>query len=239
MKLKTLFQPKKWLATSSKHGNAVGSTDKEYRASHGSSSDTLSNDYSDSTMGNSSKRHSSQKNNKNRKSKTTRPMAIPELVVEYKTPNEKVITAFMNAWNNHTSLEETLSFFASPEVLVKFEDTPSITGGILAAEHDKLYKSFPDIKFTYECIKEDRAGQVVVEELRASATHTGEPYGFGPFPPVPTSNKSVANDPERLWFTVKDGKIVMMQVISLGDITGPPGFYVQIGGTMEMPPPVP
>ncbi|CAB9502558.1 expressed unknown protein [Seminavis robusta] len=139
--------------------------------------------------------------------------------------------------NHHGTIQEKQSFFSSGGVPVKFEDAPSITSDIWIAETEKAQQSFPDIHFQYESIKGDRSGMVLVEELNASGTHTGKPYGFAHFPPVSTTYNFIVNDPERLWFKVKDGKITAMEVISLGDLTGPPGFYAQVGGKMEMPPP--
>ena len=69
--------------------------------------------------------------------------------------------------------------------------------------------------------------------------HTGPAFGFAVFPPVPTTNKHVVLDPERLWFTLKDGKIDKIEVIALGNLTGPAGLYLSIGGKMDMPPPSP
>jgi hypothetical protein len=39
-----------------------------------------------------------------------------------------------------------------------------------------------------------------------------------------------------IWFTInKDGKITQAKLISLGGLTGPVGFYLNVGGTLEMP----
>ncbi|CAB9496824.1 expressed unknown protein [Seminavis robusta] len=182
---------------------------------------------------------SSKKNKKTKRngSKTKKASSIPREVQEHRTPSEMVVAGYVEALDRHASVEELLEFFASKDVKVKLEDGQSINALILAEEDQKLYKSFPNMKFGYQSIKEDRAGLVVVEELQVSGTYTGEPYGFDHFPPVSASNEHAINDPERMWFAVKDGKIQVMEIISLGDNTGPPGLYLQIGGKMDMQPP--
>ncbi|CAB9496819.1 expressed unknown protein [Seminavis robusta] len=249
MNIKHIFQPKKWTLTSKQPDAEDPAVQKKVGASKNDtmrcSATTFSSDVSMSTHKSKTSRSSSKSGGRSRKSSKSsksgnRPhqiSKIPESIVEYQSPNEKVIIAFLKAWNNHSNFEETLSFFDSKDTPVKLEDGKSLTGEIFAAERQKVYKSFPDITFTYESLKEDGHGVVVVDELHVCGTHTGEPYGFAHFPPAPTSNRRVVNDPERLWFKVKDGKVVLMQVISLGDVTGPPGLYVQVGGKLEMPPP--
>jgi hypothetical protein len=164
--------------------------------------------------------------------------SIPESMVESQTANERLVATFIEMNNRGCpTYEEFLSFYASDKVTIKFEDVPNITSGVMGSEMMKLHQSFPDFRFSYDCIKETKPGKVVVEEMVVSGTHMGAPYAFSWYPPVPTSNKHCVNDPERMWFTVKDGKIVMQEIISLGDISGCAGFYLQVGGSMDMPPP--
>ncbi|CAB9512521.1 expressed unknown protein [Seminavis robusta] len=152
-----------------------------------------------------------------------------------RTPNEKVVANYMSAWNRHCSIEENLGFYESDDTPLRIEDTPDMPAKMFMVEMDKIFKSFPDIHFKHGTIKEEKPGQVFVDSIRVSATHTGEPYAFANFPPVPTTNKHIINDPERFLFFLKNGKITVMQVISLGDMTGPPGLYMQIGGKLQAP----
>ncbi|CAB9496822.1 expressed unknown protein [Seminavis robusta] len=194
------------------------------------------------TSGDFSQSASSSKKNKKRNKKrngreTQNTSSIPQEVEEFKTANEKVVSGLLAALNQHGRAEEMEKFFKSGDVRVKFEDAPSITSDIWVAVARQMMQSFPNLHFQYESIKEERSGVVLVEELQASGTHTAEPYAFAHFPPIPTCHKHIVNDPERLWLRVKDGKITDMECVSLGDLTGPAGFYVQCGGKMDMPPP--
>ncbi|CAB9524892.1 expressed unknown protein [Seminavis robusta] len=132
---------------------------------------------------------------------------IPDIVEEHVTTNEKIVTRLMDAWNNTAAtVGEICGFFADDGVEVQFEESPINTAKFFAVELNKIHKSFPDIRLQYESIKENGGGQVVVEELNVSATHTGEPYAYAHYPPVARTNKRVVNDPECLYFTIKDGK---------------------------------
>ncbi|CAB9496817.1 expressed unknown protein [Seminavis robusta] len=245
MKLKHIFQPNRWSIKNKNKQQEAGDDQTVQKkeidplADDVSKSNTASVSFSSSSSSRSSKKKRKSKKKDRSGSNSKEASSVPDCVVEHQTPNEKFITSFLAAMNNHQSMDQLLNFFSSPEVEVKFEDAPSITAAMWASETEKLSKSFPDIQYSYESIKQDHHGLVVVEELQVSGTHSGEPYSFAYFPPVPTTNKHIINDPERVWFKVKDGKIALVQDISLGDLTGPPGFYVQIGGKMDMPPPLP
>ncbi|CAB9507358.1 expressed unknown protein [Seminavis robusta] len=208
-----------------------------------SSSLTEASDGSDRPHGKPSKqkkRHSSKRSSSKSNNKVDNNKIKEHDQKEGRTANEKVIDALLAGWNGTPTIEENLSHFASPDVVIKFEDMPSITARIMAVEMDKCYKSFPNLHFHYESVKEVRPGHVLVEDLQVSGTHTGEPFAFAHFPAIPTSNKHLVNDHERLWFTVnKEGKIVLQEAIALGSVTGIAGFYMQLGGKMDMPPPPP
>ena len=156
-----------------------------------------------------------------------------------RTPNEQAIDAYLAAVNRREPMEELLKHFTSKDVPVLMEDNPPVNALFLLTEICKCYTSFPDLAFGSESIKEVRPGEVLMEEMRVTGTHTGPAFGFAVFPPVPTTNKHVVLDPERLWFTLKDGKIDKIEVIALGNLTGPAGLYLSIGGKMDMPPPSP
>ena len=66
----------------------------------------------------------------------------------------------------------------------------------------------------------------------ASGTHTGAPYGFGPYPAIEATGRVVLNDPEEATITIdeKTGLITNMRFVAKGCRSGPPGFYEQIGG---------
>ena len=74
-----------------------------------------------------------------------------------------------------------------------------------------------------------------MEDVEVTGTHTGVPVAFANLPPVTTSHKHVVLDKERLWVTMKDGKIDKMEIIALGNLTGPVGMYMAVGGTFPPP----
>lgn len=92
---------------------------------------------------------------------------------------------------------------------------------------------FPDLQFDYESIECNGQDQAIIKGLRVSGTHQG-PYGFGPYPEIPATQIKCQNDPEDvfLWIDPADGKITKVKFIAKGKLTGPPGFYQQIGGVI-------
>ncbi|CAB9496823.1 expressed unknown protein [Seminavis robusta] len=240
MKLKNPFKSSKWNASSKNNdGEApvAAKKDDEHSVFSASTINTASLSASSKSGRSHEKKKKGSSGKKSKSSKTKPPSSIPQEVEEFKTANETVVAGLIDVINGHGTAEEMASFFKSGDIRVKFEDAPSITAAMFTGVVKMLHGSFPDFRLQYESIKEDRSGVVLVEELRASGTHTGEPFGFAHFPPIPASHKHVINDPERMWFKVRDGKIVDIECLSLGDLTGPPGFYLQLGGKMDMPPP--
>ena len=69
-------------------------------------------------------------------------------------------------------------------------------------------------------------------QIVARGTHTGAPYAYGPFSPIPTTGRYLENDPEEstMYFI---GDKIFKHVISPkgeGQMTGFAGFYTQLGG---------
>ena len=100
----------------------------------------------------------------------------------------------------------------------------------LAGEVDKLKQSFPDFCLIHKFLKDGRNGEPVAARFVAVGTHTGVPFGFGPCEPIPAQGKKVINDPEEFHYFFRKGKICRIRVYPQGDMTGPSGFYTQIGG---------
>ena len=100
-----------------------------------------------------------------------------------------------------------------------------------------IYASFPDLHFFWESMSikgQDKDGSVLVaiQDYYGIGKHTGAPYFFGPYPPVPTSNKTVRDENIEFTFTVKNGKITNATIDAFGMVVGPPGFYTKIGGVV-------
>ncbi|CAB9507059.1 expressed unknown protein [Seminavis robusta] len=148
------------------------------------------------------------------------------------TLNEQIIEKYVAAVNAHSPADDLIAFYASDKVQVKFDDMAPITARALQTEIVSLTKSFKDFRFNYDSIKEVEPGKVMVEDLCVTGTHNGQPYKFAVYPPITATGKHVVLDPERIWYTMKDGKIVHEVVTALGLLTGPAGFYLAIGGKL-------
>lgn len=93
-----------------------------------------------------------------------------------------------------------------------------------------LFTSFPDFGFAWNDVQQTGPGQVEIGFFQASGTHTGKPYGFGPYPPMEAKGIAVKNDPEKVIIEVAHDMIQKVTFIATGELTGPPGVYIQIGG---------
>ncbi|CAB9517118.1 expressed unknown protein [Seminavis robusta] len=152
----------------------------------------------------------------------------------FKFSNEQIIEQYMAAKNRHASVEELLEFWTSDKAKAKFDDHGSMTARQLLTEINNLNQGFEDMMFTFESIEEVEPGVVLVEQLVVTGTHTSD-LKFMDFPVIPKTNRHVVLDPERLYFTVKNGKITKMEDTALGNLTGPPGMYMAVGGKLIKP----
>jgi ketosteroid isomerase-like protein len=143
---------------------------------------------------------------------------------------EDVVQKFIAAMNQRCTETEYLNFYASPTTPVDFEDNTSTTAEELAADMAKVFASFQDFKMTYSYIREYKPGTVAVEKVVFSGTHNGSPFAIGSFPPVAATNKHVFLHEQMMFLTIEDGKITKNKIFSLGQLTGPVGFYQAIGG---------
>lgn len=104
-----------------------------------------------------------------------------------------------------------------------------------ALEHERMCASFPDLSMRYFNVTHC-CGAVVLQGVRFSGTHTGAAYAFGPCPLIETTHKYVENDPEEIYYFFQSGKekhkdkICRIIVCPKGEMTGPAGFYTQLGG---------
>ena len=106
---------------------------------------------------------------------------------------------------------------------------------VFIATCEALWASFPDNKVSWESVKEIRPGVVLIKDYRAAGTHTGAPYSFGPYKPIPATGKYVEEDPCQLTLHIKKGKVSKFQIdVRDGDLVGPPGYYQKIGGDFSM-----
>jgi len=145
----------------------------------------------------------------------------------------QVVESFMAIAAKHDD-KALLATFKSPSARIHLEDGFSMDAQTFCDTLRIMWDAFPDHKFCYETL--EVVGETVeLDNLVSSATHTGAPYTIGPkFPAIPAAGKYVINDQERLVFTfTEDGeRLEDMSVISFGNVTGPAGFYEQIGGKL-------
>lgn len=144
-----------------------------------------------------------------------------------KVPEMEFVELFMHFFEKHDV--KGIDFLSKLETQISFKETTMLIGDFLD-ELDGMFKSFPDMSFEARDIKVIAPGKVEVGFFQTNGTHTGKPYGFGPYPEVPTSNIKFKNDPERFVFEVEDGKLNKLTVIPTGEYSGPMGAYLQIGG---------
>ena len=91
---------------------------------------------------------------------------------------------------------------------------------------ETVFQVFPDIKWTYNKLSDDG---IMDGPVTVTGTHTGGPFGIGPYPPIDTTGIKCTNL-ETWKFTFENGKIKTFE--ASGEMSGPPGFYLQIGGKL-------
>ena len=100
-------------------------------------------------------------------------------------------------------------------------------------------ESFPDLHFHWKSMsikgingpESKHPGTVVViKNYYGIGTHTGKPYGFGPYPPIAATGKRIRDQKIEFTFVVRDGKISHAIIDAFGQVVGPPGFYTKLGG---------
>lgn len=93
----------------------------------------------------------------------------------------------------------------------------------------KIMESLPDYHFEYRKAVGHR-GAVVLKVVRAGGTHSGTPFGYGPFAPLSPTGKFVENDPEEVYFFFREGEEKISKIMSFatGEFSGAPGLYAQL-----------
>jgi hypothetical protein len=97
---------------------------------------------------------------------------------------------------------------------------------------ENICRSFTDFNFRYTKMRHVD-GVIILQGFRACGTHNGDPFGFGPFEPLPAEGKFVENDPEEAYFYFQANnhkQFCRVAWYTMGDMTGPSGLYTQLGG---------
>jgi hypothetical protein len=139
------------------------------------------------------------------------------------------VKAFLDSQNS--GVRQTLLAVAAPGCLFRFEGAEFLLETWIE-DSIKINSSFPDFHLYHEKIVDVSPTQAMIVNLQATGTHTGAPYGFGPYPEISATVIYCKNDYEDVTVTIdaETGMIVCMTVVAKGPSSGPPGFYDQIGG---------
>lgn len=106
------------------------------------------------------------------------------------TVKERLVEDFIGLLDAHQEFDSV--FAAKADILYK--DAPMTVNGY-QEEMNKVFRSFPDFSLVVKgSIHESGQGIVVADLCCERGTHTGEPYGFGPYPEIPISGKHVRSD---------------------------------------------
>jgi len=169
--------------------------------------------------------------------------AKKENLAPEKPRNIQVAEAFMASWNNFTNAngrEVAVALFTTPNATCHYEDGLKLKADEVMDALELIFKSFPDTKFAHGeiTIPKDNKKYVIIDGFQFSGTHTGAPYSMVPgvFPEIEAAGTHAVNDEERIILKLDDDyKIRSMEVVAFGSMTGPPGLYEQIGGSLVPP----
>ena len=138
---------------------------------------------------------------------------------------------FVETFNSHDA--ESIAKTMSPTCSIEFIEAKMSCDSFME-ENRMVLKCFPDINFAYKSVKDIAPNVAFIDKLCVTATHTGAPYGFGPYPAIEPKGYKIKNDPEDTTITIdpETGLITRMKIVAHGRLSGPPGFYEQIGGIL-------
>jgi hypothetical protein len=152
-----------------------------------------------------------------------------------KSESVMIVEKWITAWKYH-KIDEVVSMSAPDcQYLVTMDDGETMPVDLKDFIDQMLlcYASFPDYDTTWESIEEDPSnGAIVIKNFTSKGTHTGEPYAFGPFPPISASGAVIKDDPVSLHIFLKDGRPHRIRTVSEGGQIGPASYYTQIGGVL-------
>ena len=142
--------------------------------------------------------------------------------------NVRLGKEFLDAMNKHDM--ERLTNLFHPDASVEMVEGTKMDGTTFLNSLQDIYYSFPDFAVTLPPAELQKDGSVIFRGIVGSGTHTGAPYGFGPFEPIPAAGKKFRNDEESIQIHFRESKIVRYVFLSIGMYSGPHGVYTQLGG---------
>jgi hypothetical protein len=182
-----------------------------------------------------------------------------QAAVPTRTPNEELAAKLFGSYG--APRRDLITQYCTDNCDFSFAEA-HMTIHCFLDETQKILHSFPDFQYHIETITEREDGSVVARG-HATGTHTGTPFGFGPYPEIKATGTSVVLDPEYVvpcvcflsrqaaslthvmsrtcgcclvffsrdcHMTIRDGKVARMRIKPSSEFTGPPGFYLKIGG---------
>jgi len=148
------------------------------------------------------------------------------------TPLTTIVQEFIERINAQD--RQAIRTMVTPDLKMCWEDQEMMFADYIEAV-ESVWKSFPDFHLSWQSIQEstDKKGKVVVtvKDCIPRGTHTGEPFGFGPYEPIEAQGTKIENAAETITVHLTpDGKICQWLVNVNGEMTGPAGMYTQLGG---------
>jgi hypothetical protein len=142
------------------------------------------------------------------------------------------IQKYVELLNNHDA--EGLRALGAPESKIDLGGLEMDFAGDYIKALEEAWASFPDMKFLSGEITGGGDGKIYLKAMQYLGTHTGAPYGFGPYPRLEAAGVKCYSELEDMEFVVENDKIVDARLIPVeGALSGPPRFYTQIGGKLD------
>jgi predicted ester cyclase len=116
-----------------------------------------------------------------------------QAAVPTRTPKEELVAKFFAGHVDHRP--DLITEVCTDDCDLSFAEAHMTIPGFLD-ETQKVFRSFPDFHFQIETITEQPADGTVFARVRATGTHTGAPFGFGPYPEIAAKGTRVVLDPE-------------------------------------------
>ncbi|KAL7580606.1 hypothetical protein ACA910_003723 [Epithemia clementina (nom. ined.)] len=147
------------------------------------------------------------------------------------TPNEQLVASWIRGFDKH-DIDAVFALTADDCVFDLVDSEMQMLASHFYESVGIIYASLPDFRFLYHSIKSIDEDRVLVKKYSGYGTHTGEPYSFGPYPPLEAKGIKFRDSPVDLTLTVKNGKIAHVICDAKGALVGPPGIYSKLGGIL-------
>ena len=147
-------------------------------------------------------------------------------------PAMKSAKLFFQYYNEH-AIDKALQEVVAEKCTIYMKSDMTLTKEEFFGSVQHCIESFPDLRFDVGRYEKQPDGSVICYDVMVIGTHTGKPFGFGPYEPIDVVNPpvKVQNDPEDVQLIFdKDHKMTKYVFLTVGELSGPPGLYTQLGG---------